>query len=113
MTRPRAETILRHSKAFLSGSPATQPVLDRVTELVAGSGKQDGEPGQDGSCVAEFDYHYLSPTARIGSSESAGLRLKGRAVLRRLTNGWTVDDEATRALTPTWPQLPKVPNPLS
>ena len=112
MTRPRAETILRHSKAFLSGSPATQPVLDGVTALVAGSGTPSGDPEQDGACVAEFDYHYPED-GRTGGSGAAGLRLKARAVLRRLTNGWTVDDEATRALTPTWPQLPKVPNPLS
>jgi hypothetical protein len=41
------------------------------------------------------------------------VELTARVFLRRAPNGWAVDDERSKALVPTWPRLPAVPNPFS
>lgn len=103
LTPARAGTIIRHSKAFLSGPPESLPVFDGVTALLPGSeGRTEGLEGD--SYVAEFSYHWPEG-ARTGAS-LPGTRLTARIVLRRSGNGWAVDDERSRALVPTWPRLP-------
>ena len=111
LTPSRAGTIIRHSKAFLSGSPESQPVLDRVSSLLTGSkgltpARQEGD-----SCVAVIVYHWPE-RAVVGGSGRPGPDLTAMIVLSRSGNGWAVDDERSRALTPSWPQLPRTPNPF-
>lgn len=108
LTPVRAGTIIRHSKAFLSGAPESQPVFDRVDRIDAGpTGSTAGGGGGD-SCVVEFSYHWR-PQAGVADFRE---EQKARVALGRAGGSWTVDDERTRALFPSWPQLPKSPNDL-
>jgi hypothetical protein len=112
LTPSRAGTIIRHSKAFLSGTLESQPVFDGVSALLTGA--QGGTPArQEGdSYVAEFSYHWRpDPKNRIAGNTVP--MLKASVVLRRLGNSWAVDDEQSRALIPSWPQLPRDTNPFS
>ena len=112
LTPSRAATIIRHSKAFLSGSPESQPVFDGVSSLLAGSGGSTPERQEGDLSVAEFRYHW--PAKDPASSRGpAGLTLTASVVLRRSPNGWAVDDERSKTLTPSWPQLPRTPNPFA
>lgn len=101
LTPARAGTIIRHSKAFLSGSVESHPVFDRVTALRT----PDAAKGDEGdSCIAEFSYHWPA------GSNSAGIGVPapqtGRVYLRKSGEAWAVDDERSRTLIPSWPQLP-------
>jgi hypothetical protein len=104
LTASRAATILRHSKAFLSGSPETQPILERVSTLESapGTSSQEGD-----LFIVEFSYHWL-PNPR---ADGAGLpeSMTAKVFLRRFSNGWAVDDERSRTLVPSWPRLPGAP----
>jgi hypothetical protein len=109
LTPARASTIIRHSKAFLSGAPESQPVLDKVTRLEAGPiGSEPGGRNGD-SCVAEFSYHWR-PAGPPRAGEHGGPQREARVVLRRAGGSWAIDDERTRALLPSWPRLPKSPD---
>jgi hypothetical protein len=108
MTPARAATILRHSKAFLSGAPESDPVLDSVSSVTL-------EPAADGresdACVAVFTYHW--PASRgSGVSGQFATPLTASAYLRRSGASWTVDDARTRTLIPSWPQLPRTQRPF-
>src|SRR3954469_25210767 len=95
LTPARAATVIRHSGAFLSGIPESQPVLDGVSAL-----RNSERAGSEAdSCVADFTYHW--------PGQEGNQTLMGSVVLRRSPNGWAVDDVQSRALTPSWPQLPK------
>lgn len=106
LTPSRAGTIIRHSKAFLSGSPESHPVFDGVSALLAGVERSTPERDESDSYIAVFTYHW--PEER--ESEAAGRsapELTARAVLRRSGNSWAVDDNQSRALDPSWPRLPR------
>jgi hypothetical protein len=108
LTAARAGTVIRHSKAFLSGAPASDPVFDGVSSLRMESGY--GEEGD--SCVAEFSYHWPpDPLARNAGSLSP--ELTASVYLRRYGGSWAVDDARSRSLVPSWPQLPRTSNPFS
>jgi hypothetical protein len=108
MTPARAATILRHSKAFLSGAPESAPVLDGVSsvemEPAAGGRKPD-------TCVVVFTYHWPSPRG-AGAAGLLAVPLTASAYLRRSGAAWTVDDVRTRTLVPSWPQLPRTQRPF-
>ena len=108
MTPARAATILRHSKAFLSGTPESQPILDGVSSVTM-------EPGAGGSdsdsCVAVFSYHFAPPGAAGGAGQLAA-PLTASVYLRRSGAAWTVDDERSKTLIPSWPQLPRTSRPF-
>lgn len=107
LTPARAGTIIRHSKAFLSGSPESQPVFDGVTRLsFASAGREKAD-----SCVAEFSYHWR-PDGRARRVEENATVLTASVFLRRSGNAWAVDDEQSRKLIASWPQLPRAPNPF-
>jgi hypothetical protein len=109
LTRSRAETIIRHSKAFLSGAPESQPVFGRVSRLLASNEGGKPERREADSYIAEFSYHW-----RNGSAEGGGRpveELTAAVVLRRSGGSWAVDDDRSRALVPSWPQLPRTLNP--
>lgn len=97
LTPARAGTILRHSKAFLSGSYESHPVFDGVTAVLTPDGAIAAKAGEGDSCIAEFSYHW--PAA-------SGFPRTARVFLRRSGGGWAVDDERSRTLVPSWPQLP-------
>ena len=108
LTPARAGTVIRHSKAFLSGAPASDPVFDAISSLRVESAY--GETGD--SCVAEFSYHWPpDPRARNGGSLSP--ELTARVYLRRYGGSWSVDDARSRTLVPSWPRLPRTSNPFS
>src|SRR6476646_6166652 len=97
LTPARAATVIRHSGAFLSGVPETQPVLDGVSALRNGAEARSPGGSEADSCVADFTYHW--------PGRDASQTLMGSVVLRRSPNGWAVDDVESRALMPGWPQL--------
>ncbi len=110
LTPSRAATIIRHSGAFLSGSPESHPAFDGVTALLKGTegwtpGREEGD-----SYIAEFSYHWASGPGGEGRGQ-APAELTSRVVLRRLGNSWHVDDDQTRALVPSWPKLPRTAGP--
>jgi hypothetical protein len=105
LTPARAGTVIRHSKAFLSGAPASDPVFDGVTSLRMESAY--GEAGD--SCVVEFSYHW-PPDPRARNSSSLSPELTVRVYLRRYGGSWSVDDARSRTLVPSWPQLPRTSN---
>jgi hypothetical protein len=111
LTPSRAGTIIRHSKAFLSGPPEAQPVFDGVSALAAGTEGWTPERQEGDSYIAEFSYHW-QPDRKNPTAGTTVPRLKASLVLRRLGNSWAVDDEQSRALVPSWPQLPREPNPF-
>ncbi|HKA35668.1 MAG TPA: hypothetical protein VKH43_02560 [Thermoanaerobaculia bacterium] len=108
MTPARAATILRHSKAFLSGAPESDPVLDGVSSVAM-------EPAADGreadACVVVFTYHF-PPSRGAGGAGQIAAPLTASAYLRRSGAAWTVDDARTRTLIPSWPQLPRTQRPF-
>jgi hypothetical protein len=111
LTPARAATIIRHSKAFLSGAPESHPVFDKVTGLLGGGKGWSSERREGDSYVAEFSYHW----PRDPRAERTGQptwELKASVILRRLGNSWAVDDDKSRAFIPSWPQLPRTPNPF-
>jgi hypothetical protein len=111
LTPSRAATIIRHSKAFLSGAPESMPVFDGISGLFPSSERGTSGTQEADTCIAEFSYHWpIDPRAR--SSARTEARLTARVVLRRLGNGWAVDDRQSRTLVPSWPQLPRTPSPL-
>jgi hypothetical protein len=111
LTPSRAGTIIRHSKAFLSGSPESQPVFDGVSALLTGSGGSTPERQEGDSYIAEFSYHWPAD-ANAGGVGRPVYDLTARVFLRRSGNGWAVDDDRSKALVPSWPRLPKTPNPF-
>jgi hypothetical protein len=111
LTPSRAATVIRHSKAFLSGAPESHPVLDKVTGLLTGGKGWTPERQEGDSYIAEFSYHWPQEPKQQEAGQPA-LELKASVVLRRLGNSWTVDDDQSRVLVPSWPQLPKTPNPF-
>ncbi len=108
LTPARAGTVIRHSKAFLSGAPASDPIFDGVRSLHMESAY--GEEGD--SCVAEFSYHW-PPDPRARNAGSLSPELTARVHLRRYGGSWAVDDARSRTLAPSWPQLPRTFNPFS
>ncbi len=104
LTPSRAGTIIRHSKAFLSGPPESQPVFDGVSALLPGPEASTPEGREGESCVVEFSYHWPEEPKAAGAGGPVA-ELTGRLVLRRLGNGWDVDDDASRTLDPSWPRL--------
>jgi hypothetical protein len=112
LTPSHAGTIIRHSKAFLSGSPESHPVLDGVTALLKGSEGWTPERQEGDSYVAQISYHWpLTDGARDSGQPVA--TLTASVVLHRLGNSWAVDDDGTKALIPSWPQLPRTLNPFA
>ena len=111
LTPSRAGTIIRHSKAFLSGSPESHPAFDRVSALLTGSGGPAPERQEGDSYIVEFSYHWPADP-KAGGGGRPVYELKARVFLRRSGNGWAVDDDRSKALVPSWPQLPKTPNPF-
>lgn len=111
LTPSRAGTIIRHSKAFLSGPPESHPVFDRVSALVAGSEGWTPEGQEGDSYIAEFSYHWPEGPLAEGAGRPVS-ELTARVFLRRSGNGWAVDDDRSRALIPSWPQLPRTPTPF-
>lgn len=108
LTPGRAGTVIRHSKAFLSGAPASDPVFDGISSLRMESAY--GEAGD--SCLVEFSYHW--PTdPKLRNFGSLSPPLTARVYLRRYGGSWAVDDARSRTLMPTWPQLPRTSNPFS
>ena len=108
MTPARAATILRHSKAFLSGAPESQPVLDGVTSVEM----ETAHDGRDSdSCVAVFSYHFPSPPGASGAGQLAK-PLTASVYLRRSGAAWAVDDARSKILIPSWPQLPRTSRPF-
>ncbi len=108
LTPARAGTIIRHSKAFLSGAPESQPVFDRVDRIDAGPAGSTGGGGDGDSCLVEFSYHWR-PQAGVAEFRE---EQKATVVLRRAGGSWAVGDERSHALIPSWPQLPGGPNPF-
>lgn len=104
LTPSRAATIIRHSKAFLSGPPESHPVFDRVSALLPGSEGRAPERQEEDSYIAEFSYHWPEDPKAKGAG-LGGSELTARVVLRRSGNGWDVDDDRSRALDPSWPRL--------
>jgi hypothetical protein len=111
LTPSRAGTIIRHSKAFLSGAPESHPVFDRVSALLTGSEGSTPERQEGDSYIVEFSYHWPEGPKAGGAGRHAP-ELTARVFLRRLGNSWAVDDDRSRALVPSWPQLPGMPNPF-
>ena len=111
LTASRAGTIIRHSKAFLSGAPEGQPVFGKVTGLLAGIGGRTPERREADSYIAEFSYHWREGSRTEGMNRSFE-ELNSMVVLRRSGGSWAVDDDGSRALVPSWPQLPKTQNPF-
>jgi len=112
LTPSRAATVIRHSKAFLSGPPESQPVFDRVSALLSGSQGGTPERQEGDSCVAVFSYHWPADPKPDGAGRALA-ELEARVVLRRTGNSWAVDDHLSRLLVPSWPQLPRTANPFS
>jgi hypothetical protein len=108
MTPVRAATILRHSKAFLSGAPENQPVLDGVSSVTMEPTPGGREPD---TCLAVFSYHFPPPSGAGGPAQLA-VPLTARAYLRRSGAAWAVDDERSKTLIPSWPQLPRTSRPF-
>jgi hypothetical protein len=108
LTPGRAGTVIRHSKAFLSGAPASDPVFDGVSSLRMESAY--GEAGD--SCVVEFSYHW-PPDPGSRNSGPLSPSLTARVYLRRYGGSWAVDDARSRTLVPTWPRLPRTSSPFS
>lgn len=108
LTPGRAGSVIRHSKAFLSGAPASDPVFDGVSTLRMESAY--GDAGD--SCLTEFSYHW-PPDPRSRNSGSLSPALTARVYLRRYGGTWAVDDARSRTLVPSWPQLPRTSNPFS
>jgi hypothetical protein len=108
LTPSRAATVIRHSKAFLSGPPESLPVFDRVEELLAGPDGSRSASSDADSCVAVFSYHWRE-RGRGEAAGGAGPERTARVVLRRFGGAWSVDDAASRALEPSWPLLPGAP----
>ena len=108
MTPARAATILRHSKAFLSGAPESDPVLDGVSSVTMEPAPGGREPD---TCVAVFSYHWPPPRGTGGAGQPV-MSLTASAYLRRSGAGWTVDDARSRTLVPSWPQLPRTQRPF-
>ena len=96
LTPSREATIHRHSKAFLSGAPESQPVLDAVTAIAPEEAAGDHR-------VVEFRYHFPGGEA---------MPISAKAVLSRSGGSWAVDDERSREVTPSWPRLPRQPSPF-
>jgi hypothetical protein len=111
LTPARAGTIIRHSKAFLSGPPESHPVFDRVSGLLAGSEGWTPESQEGDSYIAEFSYHWPADPKTDGAGRPSS-ELTARVFLRRSGGSWAVDDDRSRTLVPSWPQLPKTPNPF-
>jgi hypothetical protein len=109
LTPSRAGTIIRHSKAFLSGVPEGQPVFDGVSALLTDTEGRTPERQEGDSYIAEFSYHWPEDPKSKGPGRSVA-ELTARIFLRRSGNGWAVDDDRSRALVPSWPRLPKTPN---
>ena len=106
LTPSRAGTIIRHSKAFLSGPPESLPVFDRVSALLPAPEDRTPEGQEADSYIAEFSYHWPEDPKAEGAGRGGSERT-ARVVLRRSGNGWDVDDERSRALDPSWPRLPR------
>jgi hypothetical protein len=111
LTPSRAGTIIRHSKAFLSGVPEGQPVFDRVSALLTGTEGRTPERQEGDSYIAVFSYHWPEDPRSKGTGRSV-TELTARVFLRRSGNGWAVDDDRSKALVPSWPRLPREPNPF-
>jgi hypothetical protein len=110
LTLSRAGTIIRHSKAFLSGAPESQPVFGRVSGLQAAIEGGTPERREADSYIASFTYHW--PVGSAGGSGRPVQELTAAVVLSRSGGSWAVDDGRSKALVPSWPQLPKTLNPL-
>ena len=108
MTPARAATILRHSKAFLSGAPESDPVLDGVSSVTVEPAPGGREPD---TCVAVFSYHW-PPSPGADGSRQLTVALTASAYLRRSGAAWAVDDARTRTLVTSWPQLPRTQRPF-
>ena len=108
MTPARAATILRHSKAFLSGAPESDPVLDGVSSVTMEPAAGDREPDTG---VVAFTYHWPPPPGAGGSGQFTVV-LTASVYLRRTGAAWAVDDTRTKALVPSWPQLPRTQRPF-
>jgi len=106
MTPARAATILRHSNAFLSGAPESDPVLDGVSSVATEPTTGGSEPDQ---CLVVFTYHWPSPR---GAGGQLVLPLTASAYLRRSGAAWAVDDARSRTLIPSWPRLPRTSRPF-
>jgi hypothetical protein len=87
-------------------------MFDRVTALLPGTEGRTPQGEEGDSYIVEFSYHWPEPPAADGTTRPA-VELTARVFLRRAPNGWAVDDERSKALVPTWPRLPAVPNPFS
>ena len=111
LTPSRAGTILRHSKAFLSGPPQSQPVFDRVSSLLPGPPGSTPKGQEGDSCLVVFAYHWPEGSKQ-GALGGASPELESKVVLRRTGGSWAVDDVLTRAYVPSWPQLPRTPDPF-
>jgi hypothetical protein len=109
LTPSRAGTIIRHSKAFLSGPPESHPVFDRLSALLTGSEGRTPERQEGDSYIAEFSYHWPEDPKAAGAGRGVS-ELTARVFLRRSGNGWAVDDDRSRVLDPSWPRLPRTPN---
>jgi hypothetical protein len=110
MTPGRAGTIIRHSKAFLSGAPGSQPVFDGVMTLSPSSEGATPERQEGDFYFVEFSYHWPESSISSRASGSTG-RLTARVWLHRTGGSWTVDDDRSRGLSPSWPQLPRQSSP--
>jgi hypothetical protein len=82
-----------------------------VSALLPGSQGSPPDRQEGDSYIAEFSYHW-PPNPPASDAGQPPPTMKGRVVLRRSVNGWEVDDVQSRALIPTWPQLPGAPNPF-
>ncbi len=111
LTPSRAGTIIRHSKAFLSGPPESHPVFDKVSALLTGSEGATPERQEGDSYIVEFSYHWPEDPKAEESGRPIP-ELTARVFLRRLGNSWAVDDDRSRTLVPSWPQLPRTPSPF-
>lgn len=105
MTPARAATILRHSKAFLSGAPESGPILDGVSSVAT---EPAGDPDQ---CLVVFTYHWPPPRG-AGAAGQLAPPLTASAYLRRSGAAWAVDDARSRTLISSWPQLPRTSRPF-
>ena len=111
LTPSRAGTIIRHSKAFLSGSPESQPVFDKVSALVAGSRGAAPAEQEGDSYVANFTYYWPESRTPEGMGRISP-ELEASVVLVRRGDSWAVDDRLSTALVPSWPQLPRTSSPF-